>query len=101
MFPAFFDSDGLLYGDMYFGDYPHYAPSEKEKNGAFTGWMLLSYKKPVKSSGSAEGYTAENMLDENVKTFWLAPKNDDNQWFEIDLLNQYTINAIQINYHDH
>lgn len=101
MFPAFFDKDGLLHGDMYFGDYPHYAPSEKDKKGSFTGWMLLSYKKPIVASSNIEGNSPENMIDENVKAFWLAEKNDSTQWFVVDLKEKSMVYAIQINYHDH
>ena len=43
-----------MYCDNNFGDYPHYAPAEPGKKGEFTGWMLLSYKKPVKASSYAE-----------------------------------------------
>ena len=101
MFPTFVDKDGLLYSDTRFGDYPHYAPSETDKMGAFTGWMLLSYKKPVKVSTAIEGYVAENLVDENVKTFWLAKENNDSQWIEIDLEKPAMIKAIQINYNDY
>ena len=101
MFPTFIDKDGLLYSDTRFGDYPHYAPSNNEKKGAFTGWMLLSYKKPVKVSTTIKGYIAENLVDENVKTFWLAKENNDSQWVEIDLEKPAMVKAIQINYNDY
>ena len=45
--------------------------------GLFTGWMLLSYKKSVRTSSHYESYKPENLVDENVKTFWVAEKNDD------------------------
>lgn len=101
MFPTFIDTDGLLYANTRFGDYPHYAPSETDKHGTFTGWMLLSYKKPVKVSSALEDYTAENLVDENVKTFWVAQENGENQWIEIDLEQPSTLRAFQINYHDY
>jgi hypothetical protein len=101
MFPTYFDKAGLMYCDTYFGDYPHYAPAIADKMGAFRGWMLLSYKKPVKASSSIENYKAENITDENVKTFWVAEKNDNNQWLEIDLLHPGKVFAIQINYNDY
>jgi len=41
IFPTFFDEDGLMYTDTYFGDYPHLAPSIPIKQGQFAGWMLL------------------------------------------------------------
>ncbi|CAF4342170.1 unnamed protein product, partial [Rotaria sordida] len=90
-----------MYTNTSFGDYPHYAPAIAGKMGEFTGWMLISYKKSVKASSYYDKYKPENIVDENVKTFWIAEKNDDKQWIEIDLLNIGTVYAIQINYHDY
>ncbi len=101
MYPTWFDEDGLLHSDTRFGDYPHMAPSQPGKEGAFTGWMLLSYKKPVQASSTLDRFAAKNINDENVKTFWVAQKNDDKQWVEIDLQNNANVMAIQVNYHDY
>lgn len=101
MFPTFFDPEGLMYVDTNFGDYPHYAPDAPGKHGQFTGWMLLSYNKPVRSSSFAENYKAENVTDENVKTFWLASQNNDAQTLDIDLEAPATIYAVQVNYFDY
>ena len=101
MFPTYFDKDGLMYTNTSFGDYPHYGPTVQDRPGEFTGWMLLSYKKPVNVSSYTDEYKAENLVDENVKTFWVAKVNDDKQWIEINLLNLGTVYAIQINYHDY
>lgn len=101
MFPTFFDKDGLMYSNTSFGDYPHFAPSVPGKFGQFAGWMLLSYKKPVKVSSVHETYNADNLVDESAKTFWVAQKNDDQQWIEIDLVSPATVYAIQVNYHDY
>lgn len=101
MYPTWFDNDGLMRSDTRFGDYPHYAPATAGRQGEFTGWMLLSYKKPVKASSMAENFAVENVTDENVKTFWVAEKNDDKQWIEIDLVNPAKVFAIQVNYHDY
>lgn len=65
------------------------------------GWMLLSYKKPVKASSVLENFDANNIDDENVKTFWVAANNDDKQWIEIDLMNPGKVFAIQLDYHDY
>jgi hypothetical protein len=102
MFPTYFDKDGLMYSQTSFGDYPHFAPAVGEnKAGKFAGWMLLSYRKPVKASSEKEGHLPAHIVDENVKTFWLAETNNDNQWIEIDLINPGKVYAIQVNYHDH
>jgi hypothetical protein len=101
MFPTYFDRDGLMYCNTSFGDYPHFAPAVAGKMGQFAGWMLLSYRKPVKASSSLEDHGSENVVDENIKTFWVAGKNDDQQWIEIDLVNRGKVHAIQVNYHDY
>jgi hypothetical protein len=101
-FPAGFDADGLMYTNTAYGDYPHYAPAMPSKKGDFTGWMLLSYKKPVTaSSAKSIEFSAEKAIDENVKTFWLADANDDKQWLTVDLQKPAAVYAVQINYSDY
>lgn len=101
MFPTYFDQDGLMYCDTSFGDYPHFTPGIPGKMGQFAGWMLLSHKKPVKASSRMDPYGPENIVDESIKTFWLAGKNDDQQWVEIDLVDPGKVYAVQVNYHDY
>lgn len=104
MFPTFFDEDGVMYSDTYFGDYPHYSPdqvSRQTTSGGFRGWMLLSYGKPVKASSQLESYPVENVTDENLKTFWVAGKNDDKQWVEIELEEVSDVYALQLNFFDY
>lgn len=101
MFPTFFDEDGIMWSNSRFGDYPHYSPDQPGQNGDFRGWMLLSYKKSVKSSGDAEEHVAANITDEKVKSYWLAKSNDNAQWLEIDLGKPSTVRAVQVNYLDH
>ena len=101
MFPTYFDEDGLLHSNTAYGDYPHYAPHIPGKTGEFTGWMLLSYKKPVTASSQLEDYAPEFVVDENIKSFWVAEQNDDQQWIEIDLEKPGTVYAIQVNYNDY
>ena len=101
MFPTYFDEDGLLHSNTAYGDYPHYAPHIPGKKGEFTGWMLLSYKKPVTASSQLEDYSPELVVDENIKSFWVATANNDQQWIEIDLEEPGTVYAIQVNYNDY
>ncbi|WP_266204693.1 family 43 glycosylhydrolase [Pontibacter kalidii] len=101
MFHTTFDKDGLMHVNTYFGDYPHYAPAVPGKAGDFAGWMLLSYKKPVKGSSTLENFKPENMLDESTKTFWVAEQNNDQQWVQIDLEKPGKVYAVQVNYHDY
>ena len=120
MYPTFFDEDGILYSDTSYGDYPHTAPSVPGSKGEFKSWFLLSLEKPVVASSYAEGSAAraegfaewnrpktsenfkpQNLTDENCKTYWLAKTNSEKEYFTIDLEDEATIYAIQINYYDH
>src|SRR5690625_159222 len=100
MFPTYFDTDDLMYCDTYFGDYPHYAPDVPRKSGDFAGWMLLSYRKPVQASSALAEHGPAKLVDENIRPFWVAEKNDDRQWISIDLGKPDTVFAVQINYND-
>ena len=101
MLPTFFDKDGLMHSNTRFGDYPHHAPDVANKNGEFTGWMLLSYQKPVTSLSSLDGHIASNLVDENVKTFWVAQTKEAKEWVEINLQEPSLVKAIQVNYNDY
>ncbi|WP_299758311.1 family 43 glycosylhydrolase [uncultured Pontibacter sp.] len=102
-FPADFDKDGQLYANTAYGDYPHYLPSaeNKKRESLFTGWMLLSYKKPVKASSIHENYAPENVVDESIKSFWVAQTNKPEEWLQIDLEQASEVYAVQLNYHDY
>lgn len=101
-FPTAFDEDGVLYTNTAYGDYPHYLPNKKFENpdDYFTGWMLLSYNKPVKASSHQNNFVPENIVDEDIQTYWLARSNKD-EWLTIDLEEQSKIYALQVNYADH
>ncbi|MEO8764478.1 MAG: family 43 glycosylhydrolase [Ginsengibacter sp.] len=102
IWPAGFDKDDLMFMDASFGDYPHYLPGVQNSSGAgaFTGWMLLNYKKPVQVSSTLGGYHANNAVDESIKTYWSATSGDKGEWIQTDLGNVSTVNAIQVNYAD-
>lgn len=120
MYPAFFDKEGVMYTDTGFGDYPHYAPATPGKQGEFTGWMLLSYLKPVEASSFLEGsaplakgfseanqpetsadFLPANVTDEECKSYWVARTNGSGEWLEIDLEAPATVYAVQVNYADY
>jgi hypothetical protein len=56
--------------------------------------MLLSYNKPVTASA---GTGAENVIDENVKTWWSGSSGD---MLTVDLEDNYEVGAIQVNFGD-
>ena len=68
--------------------------------GAFTGWMLLNYNKPVQVSSTLGGYVPNQAVDELAKTYWSAVTGNSGEWIQTDLGNVSTVNAIQVNYAD-
>lgn len=102
IWPAGFDSDDQMYCNTAFGDYPHYLPNGKANHlqSQFTGWMLLNYNKPVQVSSTLGGYHANNLVDENIKTYWSAKTADKGEWLISDLGENATVHAIQVNYAD-
>jgi hypothetical protein len=102
IWPAQIDTDGVLYTNTSYGDYPHYIPhaGANHDKSQFTGWMLLNYNKPVQVSSTLSAFTANNAVDENMKTYWSATTGNAGEWIQSDLGNKSTIQAIQINYAD-
>jgi hypothetical protein len=103
MFPAGFDNDDQMFSNTRFGDLPHFLPTKKwqDKNELFTGWMLLSYKKPVTASSTKDTFNVSKVVDENPRTFWIAKEHIPGEWIIIDLEKEYSIRAIQVNYTDY
>ena len=124
MYPAGFEEDGQMWVNTAYGDYPHYLPNKTDVDNhkhRFTGWMLLSKDKPVKTNSvltgvkrnvvdeSDEGgmpeqeapdYSIQKINDEEIRTLWVAESSSDSLWLEMDLGRVMTINAIQLNYQD-
>jgi xylan 1,4-beta-xylosidase len=102
IWPAGFDSDGEMYCNQAFGDYPAFLPSGPEDHlkSLFTGWMLLNYEKPVIVSSTYGNFNANNAVDEDIKTYWCASTGNSDEWIQSDLGSVCTVNAIQINYAD-
>lgn len=100
IWPTGFDSQGTMYCNTAFGDYPQFLPSARNKAATGPGWMLLNYKKPVTVSSTLGSYFANNAVDENIKTYWSAATSNAGEWIQSDLGNLCTVNAIQVNYAD-
>lgn len=99
IWPAGFNADDVMWCNTTFGDYPHYLPGTSTP-GAFTGWMLLNYDKPVQVSTTWGNYTANKAVDESMKTYWSAATGNAGEWIQSDLGAVSTVHAIQINYAD-
>lgn len=99
-YPSGFTADDYMYTDTYLGDYPLYLPTEKDGQPVRPDWMLLSFKKAVKTSSQKEGQ-AGYLVDEDSRTAWVASSNSPDEWVEIDLGQEATVNAIQVNYDEY
>ncbi|MBA4057859.1 MAG: coagulation factor 5/8 type domain protein, partial [Marivirga sp.] len=102
-FPTGFDKDGQMFSNTRFGDLPHRLPTKKweNKDELFTGWMLLSYKKPVTASSVLDTFKTIHVTDENPRTFWVASQNKSGEWITIDLQKELDVKALQVNYTDY
>lgn len=103
LFPAFFDSEGHLYCNTSFGDYPQETVDRKmdfEQESIFTGWMLLSYKKKVDASSSLAGHEPELAVNEDVRSWWSAASGKKGEWLSVDLGHRCNIHAIQLSFAD-
>ncbi len=100
-YPAGFDSDDYLYTDTYLGDYPMYLPTVDSVKSR-PDWMLLSFRKPVTASSClSPEYSVNSLVDEDVRTAWVAAGNSDKEWVQIDLQEISDVSAIQINYDEY
>lgn len=103
MFPGGFTKDGDMHFNTRFGDFPHYLPTKAiaHNESLFTGWMLLSYKKMCTASSIKDGMLANNVNDENPRTFWVAKTNQAGEWLQMDLGAVKNVKAFQVNYTDY
>ncbi|MEM1120055.1 MAG: family 43 glycosylhydrolase [Bacteroidota bacterium] len=123
MYPAGFETDGQMYVNTAYGDYPHYLPDSQVKNhkNRFTGWMLLSYGKPVSTNSkvvdkplnvvdeSGSGYMLEqiknfevtNINDEEIRSYWVSEANHDSVYVTMDLTRPMDVRALQINFQEY
>jgi hypothetical protein len=103
MYPAKFYADGQFAVSTRFGDFPHYAPKSKfdDPDSLFTGWMLLSYRKPVVPSSTRTGFGTGAVTDEDPRTFWVAASNSPGQTLTLDLGAPKTVRAVQVNFADY
>ncbi|HXJ55687.1 MAG TPA: family 43 glycosylhydrolase [Verrucomicrobiae bacterium] len=103
MFPAGFDRAGLLHASTRFGDFPHYLATRSGQSAEelFTGWMLLSYRKPCTASSFRDSFTPANVTDENPRTFWVADSAAPGAWLTVDLGQTCEVRAVQVNFTDY
>jgi xylan 1,4-beta-xylosidase len=103
MFPGGFTNEGEMHFNTRFGDLPHYMPKKSisHNESLFTGWMLLSYKKNCLVSSLKDDKHANNVNDENPRTYWVAATNKSGEWLQMDLGAVKNVKAFQVNYTDY
>ena len=97
IWPAGFDTDGELFCNQRYGDWPMTVEGDPWRDPA---WMLLSAGKKATASSFTEGHEPEKATEENVQTWWRASTTDRTEWLQIDLGRDFDVHAIQINFAD-
>jgi len=101
LFPAGFDEDGVMFCNQNFADYPVSIPDGMFDPWAIQPqWMLLSYKKKIKTSSSQKGHGPELAVNEDVRTWWSAATNKAGEYIELDLGESHAVHSIQVNIAD-
>ena len=77
-----------------------FLPTEETGKNIRPEWMLLSFHKPVTASSVKDDFSVEKLVDEDVRTAWVANSNQE-EWVQIDLLNPCKVYAIQVNYDEY
>jgi hypothetical protein len=95
--------DGQMSFSSCFADFPHWVPNHKitDPEELFTGWMLLSYRKPASASSTLADFSASRITDENPRTFWVAAANRPGETITVDLERADEVRAIQVNFADY
>lgn len=103
LYPVDFDQDGVMHCSTAFGDYPTWNADRdlKSTDDRFTGWMLLSYGKPVTASSTDSTLTTASLSDESLRTYWAAKSGNPGEWIQMDLGSRKTVKALQLNFYDY
>ena len=97
IWPAGFDSDGELFCNQRYGDWPMTRTGDSWRNPA---WMLLSAGKKAEASSWTEGHEPARATEENVQTWWQAASDSRGEWLCVDLGQPMDVHAVQINFAD-
>ncbi len=100
LYPTGFDKDGYLNTNTMFADYPIIMAQGHRNHfeSHLAGWRLLSRRKIAKASSTVEGHEPLLAFDESVKTWWSARTSNPGEWLQVDLQDECTVNAIQVNF---
>jgi len=100
IWPAGLDTDGELFCNQRFGDWPIRVPLGKRDPWVKPDLMLLSHNKTVTASSEAEGHPATLACAEDARTFWEAQEYDALPTLTVDLGESMDVSLVQINFMD-
>ena len=100
LWPAGFDTDGELFCNQRYGDWPMTVSAGSDDPWRDPVWMLLSVWKRADASSSVPGHGPERATEENVQTWWRATSASRSEWLRVDLGQVFDVHAVQINFAD-
>jgi hypothetical protein len=101
LFLVGFDSQGRMFTQTAFGDYPMIMPNgpyDPNTQSPLAGWQVLSTGKTCTASSALPRHEPALAADENVRTWWSAQTGQPGEWFQMDLGKACTVNAVQVNF---
>jgi hypothetical protein len=103
LFPCDFDKDGNLFCNQNFACYPQALPAGKREDmkRIAPAMNLISYLAAATASSYQEGCEPAMGVDENCRSCWAAEAADTEAWYQIDLGEVKTVQAVQVNFADH
>ena len=103
IYPAGFDADGVLFCNQEFADHPIVIPQRRADpwTDVSTGWRLLSFQRPVVASSSHDSASPQAVVDENIRSAWVAAGVGPGEGVTIDIGVGCTVRAVQVNLADH
>ena len=103
IYPAGFDADGVLFCNQEFADHPIVVPQRRVDpwTEVPTGWRLLSFQRPVVASSSHDSASPQAVVDENIRSVWVAGGVGPGEGVTIDIGVGCTVRAVQVNLADH
>ena len=103
LFPCDFDTNGIMWCNQHFADYPYALPEgvRRDIDRTAPDWALLSYNKRVSASSYQTDYEPGNGANEDIRTWWAADETDKDAGYQMDLGSICDVNAVQLNFADH
>ena len=100
LFPAGIDEDGELFCNQRYGDFPVAVEQRKFDPWKEPDCFLLSYGKAATASTQERGHPASFAVNECIRNWWRAEKEDAAPWLTVDLGAVCFVSAVQVNFSD-